>query len=225
MLGPDQIIACPKCSALAKHFTMMSGNTFGAVLWTDGKFEAHMMPQLPQIVKCTACHEYYWLSQAKEIGSFPWEGRTKNPKYPDSWRNAPKIKALSASEYLEALETNVAADENQLRYLRVSAWHAANDQYRDEQCRKGISEDPRLAPSFSAQAKENLQKLYTAIVPDNDADVIMKAEAARELGLFDDTLKLLEYDFSEKAHCHIAAFISELARKSIGMVRIVPEVE
>ena len=35
--GPYQIIACPQCKGLAKYMTLMSGNTIGARVWTDGK--------------------------------------------------------------------------------------------------------------------------------------------------------------------------------------------
>ena len=38
--GPDQIVACPKCNGLAKYRTLLSGNTFGARVWTDGKQDA-----------------------------------------------------------------------------------------------------------------------------------------------------------------------------------------
>lgn len=45
--GPDQIIACPHCSALAKHLTLISGNAFGASVWTDGKQILPMLPRQP----------------------------------------------------------------------------------------------------------------------------------------------------------------------------------
>ena len=67
--GPDQMIACPKCKGVARYMTLMSGNTFGARVWTDGKQVAPMLPNPPAVVKCRHCEECYWLSEAEEIGS------------------------------------------------------------------------------------------------------------------------------------------------------------
>ena len=54
-LGPQRIIECPYCSALAQHRTLDSGNTLGAVVWTDGRQYAPMMVEPPAVVKCHAC--------------------------------------------------------------------------------------------------------------------------------------------------------------------------
>ena len=47
ILGPDQIVACPFCAGLAKYMTLISGNTFGSHVWTDGKQIAPMLPRTP----------------------------------------------------------------------------------------------------------------------------------------------------------------------------------
>ena len=53
--GPDKVIECPKCKALARVFTLVSGNTFGARRWTDGRMIAPMLPRPPVIAKCGDC--------------------------------------------------------------------------------------------------------------------------------------------------------------------------
>jgi hypothetical protein len=65
--GPDQIIACPNCKEHEKYRTLISGNTFGAKVWTDGKQIAPMLPRPPAVVKCHYCGECYWLADAKKI--------------------------------------------------------------------------------------------------------------------------------------------------------------
>src|SRR5690349_16185490 len=74
--GPDQIVACPHCQGLAKYLTLMSGNTFDARVWTDGKRIAPMLPQPPPVVKCRHCARCYWLADAKKIGTVgaEWAG-------------------------------------------------------------------------------------------------------------------------------------------------------
>jgi hypothetical protein len=34
---PDQIVACRNCPGLEKYGTLVSGNTLGARVWTDGR--------------------------------------------------------------------------------------------------------------------------------------------------------------------------------------------
>lgn len=43
--GPTIIIACPLCGQYAKKRTIISGNTFGAKLWSDGKRISPMLPE------------------------------------------------------------------------------------------------------------------------------------------------------------------------------------
>jgi hypothetical protein len=50
--GTTIIKKCLECSGLIKEYTIMSGNTFGAIFWTDGKRDAPMLPDLPWLVKC-----------------------------------------------------------------------------------------------------------------------------------------------------------------------------
>src|SRR5688572_29979089 len=38
--GPDLVLACPHCGALARLFTLSSASPIGAVSWTDGYQEA-----------------------------------------------------------------------------------------------------------------------------------------------------------------------------------------
>jgi hypothetical protein len=63
MLGPDCILACPICHAAARVSTLLSGNTFGAILFTDGKMIAPMLPEMPALARCKGCGVFYWLSR------------------------------------------------------------------------------------------------------------------------------------------------------------------
>lgn len=67
MPGPNMIIACPHCGHPIKKRTYYSYNTFGAVLWSDGKQVAPMKPEIPAFVFCKKCGNLFWLKDAKEI--------------------------------------------------------------------------------------------------------------------------------------------------------------
>lgn len=58
--GPDLVVACPRCGRRARARTLLSGNTFGARFWTDGKVEAPMLPTHPPVAPCRACGRMFW---------------------------------------------------------------------------------------------------------------------------------------------------------------------
>jgi len=187
--GPDQIVACPSCHGLAKYATLMSGNTFGARVWTDGKREAPMLPQPPAVVKCSHCAACYWLADAKKVGELDlwgedplaeaedWSATGENPlAVPESWRAAEYVEEPSESEYYAALRAGLATDSQQERALRIFAWWRSNDPYRD-------SEDPPSGDaSGNTERDENLQALLPLLAGSADQDRIMRAELLRELG-------------------------------------------
>ncbi len=66
--GPDRVIECAPCKTLMRVPTLLSGNTFGARWWTDGKMIAPMLPMPPTITRCHGCGRYFWIAEAKGIG-------------------------------------------------------------------------------------------------------------------------------------------------------------
>lgn len=177
--GPDQIIACPHCKGLAKYMTLMSGNTIGAQVWTDGRQVAPMLPHPPGVVKCRHCDECYWLADAEEVGTLdPWggEGQQVNP----SWAIAEEVQEPTEEEYYRAMEKGLATDPEQERSLRVLAWWRSNDAFRDA---------PRVPavdnPSGSELWRKNLEALTNLLQEADESDRLMKAEVLRELGEFE----------------------------------------
>ena len=183
-LGPNQIVACPHCGALAHYRTLVSGNTLGAEGWTDGRQYAPMMVEPPAVVRCHACATCYWLADAKEVGVVardpPWKGPV-----PEAWEKAPEVREPSADEYLDAIEMGLAKDEVQERSLRLMAWWRANDSARD--WRHAAEVTPASPDGF----RRNLERLLDLLTDDNDNDRLMRAEALRELGEFATAKKAL----------------------------------
>jgi hypothetical protein len=176
-LGPNQIVACPHCGALAHHLTLDSGNTLGAKGWTDGRQYAPMMVEPPAVAKCHACARCFWLADADKIGvvarDFPWKVPVT-----EAWKNAPEVKEPNADEYLDAIEMGLAKDAGQERTLRLLAWWRGNDPHRE--WRHAAEVTPASPDGF----RRNLRRLVDLLTDDNDNDRLMRAEALRELGDF-----------------------------------------
>lgn len=71
MPGPDIVVACPWCEEPLRRLSLLSGNTFGAVVWTDGWRDLPMLPLPPPVSRCGACQRFFWVGRARELGEIP----------------------------------------------------------------------------------------------------------------------------------------------------------
>jgi hypothetical protein len=200
--GPDIIRECPKCNAPLKQATMMSGNTFRATFWTDGKKMASMLPDRQWLVKCPKCDALFWIDEAKQLGE-QW------PRDNKQWPDAIKPSIPTEADYLGLLGDSTLPQNKKL-YLRRRAWWAANDIAR-------TNVDATVVWSAAQQA--NLRSLATLMDEKDPDQRITKAEIFRELKRFDDCISLLSRAFEEERHAEVAAFIKRLAEQGIWTVR------
>ena len=176
--GPDQVVACPHCSGLARYHTINSGNTFGARIWTDGKRIAPMLPEPPRVVKCHDCRNCYWLADARkvgEVGGWRPEAGATSP----AWLAEPVVEEPAEEDYYRLLESGSPVAAKRLRVLRTLAWWRRNDTFRD------AAPDDRPASAIaSGPCRSNLEALVDLLQQDNGDTALMRAEALRELGDF-----------------------------------------
>lgn len=62
--GPANILTCPFCRGKKEVMSLISGNTFGATVWSDTRREYPMLPEVSPIQKCPHCNRYYFVEQA-----------------------------------------------------------------------------------------------------------------------------------------------------------------
>jgi len=205
--GPEIIRECPKCKVSLLQWTIGSGNTFGARFWTDGKMVAPMLPDRPSLVKCPKCGTLFWVNEAKELGRwYLWqEPRDDKDK---KWANIVEPSLPSEVDLLNMLSTDKLSKEKEL-YVRRSAWWIANDAVR-------MNENATV--SFSPAQEENLLALANLLDEKDPNQRIMKAEILRELGKFEECVKLLEPSFDNDYHT-VAVLIKELAEQKSRLVR------
>lgn len=106
----------------------------------------------------------------------------------------------TAEEFLMAIPMCDGNADKEL-FVRLRSWWRSNDRFR----KGGAGASP-----FSENERANLDALAAALGDADPQRIIMRAEIARELGRFDQCLKLLEGDFDEQLQ-YIVRIIRERA--------------
>jgi hypothetical protein len=165
--------------------TPASGNTFGAVVWTDGKVELPMMPMPPQVVQCEGCNNAFWLEDAAEVRLI--DATDDSPPHGDATQAAdravPTVREPTPAEYYEAIAAGLGAGGRERRLRTLAMWRE-NEPYRR-------NADAPAAP-LSPAAAENLEALVPLLDADETDTVLLKAEVLRELGRFEEAKAVLE---------------------------------
>ena len=67
--GHSQSLTCPYCGEKKDIMSLISGNTFGATIWSDNKRVAPMLPDISIIQKCPKCRKYYFRTRQEAVFS------------------------------------------------------------------------------------------------------------------------------------------------------------
>jgi len=172
--GPIIIRECPFCGKLMKQETIISGNTFGSVLWSDGKQVAPMLPRPPSYLCCKSCNNIFMLSDAKKMAETDWSD--KDVKYKD-------IEYIEHPSFLENIRaTEVISDK---KLTRTLAMYCFNDFYRENR-------ENEITPETQKLHEQNIYELEALLDEAISEDLILKAEVNRYLGRFSRSEELLE---------------------------------
>lgn len=174
VFGSPQAVRCPECGRITmREVPVISGNTLGAIYWSDSKCYAPMLPQPPRIVKCPVCGTL--LLTEEHYCETPDD---------DTWvlRTVPTDDCtLSFREYLSAFD--LIGDPATACLL---ALHSYNDLYRQQRGKE--AEEASVRAAFV-----DLAARFIALLDENDPDEnLLKAELYRETGDFDRCAALLE---------------------------------
>lgn len=178
--GPNYLYKCPTCSNLLKKGSIISGNTFGAKIFSDGKRIAPMLPEFPNLTKCKKCDTIFWLSKLKEIGTYEW-GENENLE----WENADNAEFLEIDDYYNAISNGIAENLQEELHIRQRIWWAYNDKIREGQ---EIFNDESDELSWI----ENVKKLKTFLDQSDINQKIMIAEINRNLGDFENSISVIQ---------------------------------
>jgi hypothetical protein len=206
--GPDLIYKCPHCGNFLKNSSLLSGNTFCALLYSDGKQVARMLPEFPNLTKCKKCDSIFWLSEIEEIGECEWSGEDNIPQ---DWKNAPFAEFLSINDLFRALTENSikkrktlirqiaeflsindlfrALTKNSIKkretLIRQMIWQKFNDRVR-------VGKDTLFVEQNEKDLWEsNCNALINLLNINNNNQKIMIAELYRNIGQFEKCLKII----------------------------------
>lgn len=174
--GPDYIIACPHCKTYARKRSLMSANTFGAKIWSDGFLIAMMFPDLPLVVRCTKCRKFYDTSKSQIIKEIYLSDED------DEFSGIEYVEHPEPGGYAEALQSEIANDPEMEFYLRKRHLWEMNHFFRKK---RKSGEDP----DWKREAyDQNLNRLLHLCA---DEDIIFRAELLRCLGKFEECISVL----------------------------------
>ena len=156
-LGPDKYYKCPNCGAYLYTHTLLSGNTFGARVYSDGKMVAPMLPEYPNLTKCGGCGTIVMLKLLKPLSDETPHQPQQQEVELSLWGKLKNIVCRTKSEAEKLQECEVLQDDetratnrphecNHLGiddlykalalfpgeelYIRLKIWRAYNDEYR-----------------------------------------------------------------------------------------------
>lgn len=208
IIGPICIYKCPSCQHLIKQDSILSGNTFGAKLYSDGKHVAPMLPEFPNLTKCPTCKHLFWLSKQEEYASYTYE---TGPSA--EWVNASDAKFPSIRDYFIALENGLAEDNEEEIDVRMRIWWAYNDRLRKS---KNIFKDENDELRWT----DNIHKLLLILNVEEDNDKVVAAELHRNLGNFDACIEIINSIKNDDLEWVKEKFLNACKEKNRWVVRM-----
>lgn len=175
------------------------GSLREASVWTDGRMVGPWIPEELALVGCPFCGETFWIRESQALGA-------ANEAYSDSrWPEAKFVTELDAVSILQSIAVGKADSPRREKYLRLHAW------WRDADARReGVAKELDLTPP-GEEMRANMRRLHLLADEELPDDRLMKAELSRQLGRFDECLRLIGQEFAREEHVAAAARIRELA--------------
>lgn len=164
MPGNPQILICPFCGTEKQIMSIISGNTFGAELWSDNKQIAPMLPEISYVQKCPHCGKYY-ITGRQEV-KYAKDGYSLEK----GLLTYPEMKEA----FIQLSEEGFLNEKEEIN-VRMMLHHAYNDYFYRTEEKKVISEEDKTL--FHENGLWLINNLIT--------DSVMKAEFYREIGEID----------------------------------------
>jgi len=206
--GPNYVYKCPNCGNLLRKGSIVSGNTMGSKIFSDGKRIAPMLPEFPDLTKCKKCDTIFWLSKLEEIGTFEF-GDEEN----SHWLKADEAEFLEIEDYYNAIIKGTSENEGDELIIRQQIWWSYNDRIREGQ---EIFNDE----NDELRWIENVQKLKLLLDESDINHRIMIAEINRNLGDFETCISVIQSIGYNELNWLKEKFLNECYQKNKWVVEL-----
>ena len=193
--GPANILTCPFCRGKKEVMSLISGNTFGATVWSDTRRDYPMLPEVSPIQQCPDCHKYYFIDQAKSEYS--------KSEHSHSF----ELGKLNYAELKEAHEQLSCLSLNKMQrwVLNHQLFMAYND------CFRRYPEIVAFPPSYADVElyEQTITELLNGIDKSSDYE-LFHAELLRESGRFAEAKEILSRHDGDEDRWVVEAMIKHI---------------
>ena len=235
--GIDIFLRCRLCETKFNHQVPMSCLHSGTRRYTDGYVHRVMAEEQYALLRCPGCHTVQWLDQfvreesAMEDDRVHWGDCFKRhagaPEclelptdfgWPDDLNSVIRAKkriTLTISDFPALLEARIWRNRDEEKYVRIRAWWATNHQQRS-----GDVIESEAGETVLANLEELLEILDEAI----PEELLMKAEALRQMRRFDECIQKIS-GVNQDESSILANSIRHLAEARNSRVHVLPTPE
>lgn len=212
--GPYYVYKCPNCGNLLVTGSLISGTTFGAKIFSDGKLD-DMLPEFPDLTKCNKCDKIFWLSKLKEIGTYD----IRYEYIKSDWENAENAEFLNIEDYFRALDEGLAENKQEELYIRQQIWWLYNDRVRSHRIEIN-GESMFFDETDELKYRENCNRLISLLDQSDLNQRIMIAELKRNLGDFEGCLEIIKNIDEDDLNWIKKIFINECKKRNKLVVEL-----
>lgn len=182
----DEIYECPNCKNHIGTSNLISYNNFKNRLFSDFKSDIF---ESPNLTRCKKCKEILLLRNQKLVGGEIFDMiRDLCENKPEQIEKIIPDRAsfVSIENHFRAIESNVIENKDDEIFIRMRILWRFNDKFR-------YSKTISFIDHFQEkQWEDNIRRLIELLDFSDEQNKVMIAELNRNLGNFDESLKILE---------------------------------
>lgn len=177
---PPIVIECPECGEKYLIFEGEIPFSEQAKRYTDGYTTDTQAWRTPGIIGCVTCELGFFPEKGKLVARPTWD------EFNENWCQLKKAEPPSAGSLAIELRVRKNMTREIELTLRRELWYAAN---HTENGRLLLEKNER----FKAFFQDSLQQMALLLDENIESERILKAEALRHLGQFNEALNLLKH--------------------------------
>jgi hypothetical protein len=218
---------CLDCQEEFLTISVRSCNTIDAVYYTDGYISGPMYDEGSYIVHCPKCKSYHFESNLDTVKRISESDYSRSNYGNEPFKNSITLQHFKHFEHL--LSNPIWKNAEQEQFIRIRAWWACNNEYRknfksrNPIVEEGLNENglPQSTEFLIApEHKKNLMRIIELLDFRLEEDRLLMAEIYRELGNFDKSISLLDFDFSECLKVYVST-IKKLCNEQVCKVEVI----